>query len=198
MKGGVLAGVAAGGIGFGAAYFGYGGSVRNPLRVGVIGTGDEGNVLIGAINPNYLDVVAIADIRPYVEKHYRTKNERGDRAIAGLSMGGAQSLNISLRHLDQFAYIGVFSSGIFGSTEAFKKEHAAVLAKGADWNKQIRLFWVGIGKDDFLLESNANMLSTLKEAGIQTDFRETPGGHTWKNWRIYLRDFLPRLFRERP
>lgn len=65
MKGGVLAGVAAGGVGFGAAYFGYGASVRNPVRVGVIGTGDEGNVLIGAINPNYIEVVAIADIRPY-------------------------------------------------------------------------------------------------------------------------------------
>jgi len=64
IKGGVIAGVA-GGVGLGAAYFGYGASVRNPVRVGIIGTGDEGSVLIGAINPNYIDVVAIADIRPY-------------------------------------------------------------------------------------------------------------------------------------
>ena len=87
MKGGVLAGVAAGGIGFGAAYFGYGGSVRNPLRVGVIGTGDEGNVLIGAINPNYLDVVAIADIRPYnVQRafHGDDSSESAKKARPGL------------------------------------------------------------------------------------------------------------------
>jgi len=151
-----------------------------------------------ARNTELFEADLMGDIIPLVEKTYRVNPGRDSRAIAGLSMGGAQSLNISLRHLDKFAYIGVFSSGIFGSTEAFQKEHAAVLAKGAEWNKQIRLFWVGIGKDDFLLEANKNMLDTLKQAGIQTDFRETPGGHTWKNWRVYLRDFLPRLFRERP
>jgi len=151
-------------------------------------------------NTELFEADLMGDILPLVEKTYRVQADRGSRAIAGLSMGGAQTLNISLRHLDKFAYIGVFSSGIFGSsgsTDEFKKQHAAVLSKGAEWNKQIRLFWVGIGKDDFLLESNNSMLAVLKESGIQTDFRLTDGGHVWKNWRIYLRDFLPRLFRER-
>ena len=151
-----------------------------------------------AKNTELFEADLMRDIVPFVEKTYRVQTGREFRGIAGLSMGGSQTLNISLHHLDKFAYIGVFSSGISAAAlDEFKKNHESVLSKGADWNKQIRLFWVGVGKEDTAAENSKNMIEVLKASGIETDFRLSDGGHTWKNWRQYLASFLPRLFRER-
>jgi enterochelin esterase family protein len=151
-----------------------------------------------AANAQLFESDLIGDIIPLVEKTYRVKKGRESRALAGLSMGGSQTLRISLNHPAKFAYIGVFSSGVSAAaTDEFKKRHESVLAKGAEFSKQTRLFWVGMGKDDSGAANAQNMVGLLKSSGIETTFHLSEGGHTWKNWRDYLAQFLPRLFRER-
>lgn len=153
----------------------------------------------------------VGDIMPYVESHYRTVSGRQSRAIAGLSMGGMQTLNIGIPHLDKFAYVGVFSSGLLQvfmsnrpgaaaptSTAAervatWEKENETVLAN-ANLKKGLKLFWIGIGKDDFLMESHKSTLALLQKHGFSPTVKETEGGHTWLNWRSYLNDLLPQLF----
>ncbi len=143
----------------------------------------------------------VGDIMPYVEGHYRVRTGRGDRAIAGLSMGGAQTLNIAFSNLEKFAYIGVFSSGIFGITggpggdgdSSWETQHAAVL-DNAELKKGLRLVWFGTGKDDFLVGTSRATVEMLKKHGLDVVYQETDGGHTWLNWRDYLIEFAPRLF----
>jgi enterochelin esterase family protein len=144
------------------------------------------------------------DLRPYVEKNYRVRLDRAHRAIAGLSMGGAQALNIAFARLDDYGYIGVFSSGIFGIAGGFGKgpntqweeRHKAVLDK-AELKKGLRLVWFGIGKEDFLLSTDKATISMLEKHGFEIVSRQTDGGHTWINWRDYLHEFAPRLFSEK-
>ena len=151
------------------------------------------------------------DIMPHVESHYRTVNTRAGRAIAGLSMGGMQTLNIGIPHLDKFAYVGVFSSGliqVFGANRpgapgaaastpeerlaTWEKEAAAGLTPSA--KKGLKLFWLGIGKDDFLLDTHKKTVALLQKHGFSPVVKETDGGHTWLNWRNYLSDLAPQLF----
>jgi enterochelin esterase family protein len=154
------------------------------------------------------------DIMPYVESHYRTINDRAHRAIAGLSMGGMQTLNIAIPHLKNFAYIGVFSSGLFGivgqnrpgapgastpvapTAQSFpwEEEHRAIL-DDAGLKPGVKLFWFGTGKDDFLLATSKATADMFKKHGFAVEFEESTGAHTWINWRNYLNGFAPRLFR---
>jgi len=147
----------------------------------------------------------VKDLRPYVEKNYRVLGERHDRAIAGLSMGGAQTLNIAFSNLDQYGYVGVFSSGIFGiaggpggtaPNSQWEHRHKATL-DDAEAKKGLRLMWFGIGTDDFLLETSKATVSMLKNHHFDVVSRETAGGHTWINWRDYLVEFAPLLFAEK-
>ena len=145
------------------------------------------------------------DVRPYVEKNYRVVADRAHPALAGLSMGGAQTLNIAFAHLDDYGYIGVFSSGIFGIAGGFggappnkewEEHHKDTLDK-ADLKKGLRLVWFGCGKDDFLLQTSNATVAMLKEHKFDVVSKESAGGHTWINWRDYLHDFAPRLFNEK-
>jgi enterochelin esterase-like enzyme len=140
------------------------------------------------------------DILPYIEKHYRVGNSRGDRAIAGLSMGGAQTLNIGARNLEKFAYLGVYSSGVFGinsrtntSNATWEQQHAKTL-DDAKLKKGLKLVWFATGKDDFLIETSRATVQMLKKHGFDVTWKETDGGHTWLNWRDYLNEFTPLLF----
>jgi enterochelin esterase-like enzyme len=148
----------------------------------------------------------LADLMPYVEKTYRVLTDRQDRAIAGLSMGGFQTLNIAVPHLDRFAYIGVFSSGILDGVGARGAAPPAQFAEG--WEKRnlasldntaarsgVRLLWFGTGKDDFLIETTKSSVALMKRHGFAPVFVESEGGHTWLNWRDYLSEFAPQLFR---
>ena len=104
--------------------------------------------------------------------------------------GGGQTLNVGLGHPDRYAYLGVFSAATGGS-----ETHVQALAKNAAaFNKDSRLFWIRIGKDDFLLEQNRALVESLKKAGITHVYEEVDGAHMWGVWRQALADFLPQLF----
>ncbi len=148
----------------------------------------------------------VTDILPYVEKHYRINADRKERAIAGLSMGGGQTLNIGIPHLDQFAYLGVFSSGVFGITgggprgstnapsgPSFEEKNRSVL-DNASLKKGLKLFWFATGKDDGLITTTRATVDMFKKHGFEVAFKETEGAHTWLNWRQYLLEFTPQLF----
>jgi enterochelin esterase-like enzyme len=156
----------------------------------------------------------VTDIMPYVEKNYRVINERQSRAIAGLSMGGGQTLNIAVPHLDKFAYIGVYSSGLLGGGRGAAPPAAAAGAPaptpppfGAAWEqrnlamldntslkKGLKVFWLATGKEDGLITTTRSTVDLLKKHGFDPVFKESPGGHTWLNWRDYLVEFAPMLF----
>ena len=136
----------------------------------------------------------VQDIVPYVESHYRVRSGRNNTAIAGLSMGGFQTLNISMAHLDKFAYIGVFSSGWFRETpESIESKFGAGL-DDANAKKGLRVFWFATGKDDSLIPITRSTVELLKKHGFNVELQESPGMHTWINWRDYLHQFAPRLF----
>ena len=138
----------------------------------------------------------LTDVVPYVEQNYRTLPGRDQRAIAGLSMGGQQTLNVGLTNLDRFSQLGVFSSGWFGQegAAAFAKNNEALLAD-PKLSDRIRLFWFATGKDDFVLPSTKAALALLDQHKVRYRYKETEGGHTWPNWRAYLNEFVPLLFR---
>jgi enterochelin esterase-like enzyme len=161
------------------------------------------------------------DVMPYVEKHYRVLTDRANTAIAGLSMGGNHTLQVAIPRLERFAYIGVYSSALFGAfpelagrgnrgappapapgttpppplptAAEWEKLHAAKLGD-ANLKKGLRLFWFATGKDDFLLAQTVATVDLFKKHGFSPIYKETTGGHTWINWRIYLAEFLPMLF----
>jgi enterochelin esterase family protein len=126
---------------------------------------------------------------PQVESSYLVSKDRNARAIAGLSMGGAESLLTGLNTLDKFAWIGAFSSG--GINSDFDKEFPALDAKS---NQQIRLLWIACGTDDHLIEINRAFRSWLASKNIQHLDIETPGEHTWMVWRRNLTDFSQLIF----
>ncbi len=134
------------------------------------------------------------DVMPYVESHYRVRTGQRSTAIAGLSMGGMQTLNISMAHLDKFAYIGVFSSGwLRQKPEDIETEYAAGL-NDVRARKGLRVLWFATGKDDSLISSTRTSVEILKKHGFNAELDETTGMHTWINWRDYLHQFAPRLF----
>jgi enterochelin esterase-like enzyme len=146
----------------------------------------------------------VKDLKPYVEKNYRVLGDRAHRAIAGLSMGGAQTLNIAFSHLDEYGFIGVYSSGVFGITGGrggappstkWEDAHKTTL-DNADLKKGLQLVWFCVGKEDFLIGTSKATVGMLKNHKFDVISKESPGGHTWINWRDYLSEFAPLLFVE--
>lgn len=132
------------------------------------------------------------DLLPLLRKEYRLCEGRDHRAIVGLSMGGGQSLSIGLKNLDDFAWVGGFSSAAPQGSLDQQFNHLVEDVKQT--NQQLRLFWIGCGRDDFLLERNETFVSWLTEHQIQHQWRLTDGGHEWLVWRKYLAEFLPLIF----
>jgi enterochelin esterase family protein len=132
----------------------------------------------------------IDEVMPRVERAYKVSANRESRAIAGLSMGGAESLLTGLNRLDLFSYVGSFSAGGSGNDlqAAFPQISAAA-------NSQLHLLWIACGTEDSLITSNRQTVSYLKGKGVQLTQIETPGMHTWMVWRRNLVDFAPLLFR---
>jgi enterochelin esterase family protein len=140
----------------------------------------------------------LGDIMACAESHYRVDTDQAHRAIAGLSMGGSQTLNAAFATLDKFAYIGVFSSGASlmnaGGTSGWEERHKDVL-DNPKLKKGIKLIWMSTGKDDSLITSSRETVNVLKKHGFNPVFLESSGAHTWINWRDYLGEFAPLLFR---
>lgn len=136
------------------------------------------------------------DLRPHIEKTYRVKTDRVDRAVAGLSMGGAQTLSLFMSKPKDFSAVGVFSSGLFAQTpddrEKQNKEKVAAAAAAKDG---LKVFWFASGKDDFLLNTTKDTVALFEKGELKPVYKETDGGHTWICWQQYLNEFAPMLFR---
>ncbi len=155
-------------------------------------TPDKPNVNM-LVNTDFRDDL-FKDLIPYVEAHYRTINDPAHRAMAGLSMGGAHTLQDGLPHSDIFRYIGLFSIGLFddASRSDYETRNGAALDRGSHEFKVVRYY---IGKEDFLRATVDPTKALLEKHGIKVDFIESPGAHTWINWRRYFNDFAPYLFK---
>jgi enterochelin esterase family protein len=138
----------------------------------------------------------LEDIVPLVEKSYRVQAAPAARAIAGLSMGGGQTLRVLTAHPDKFAYVGIWSAGLFGgNADEWEAQNEAFLA-GADLvNKTVERLEIVVGDADFALGGSRALAGVFEKRGIRHELVITDGGHTWINWRQYLHDLLPRLFR---
>lgn len=132
---------------------------------------------------------AFGDVMTYVESNYRTIRKKEARAVAGLSMGGGHSFNISRMYPDKFDYVGLFSAAVRNVEDP---EVAASLAAQRD--KGFKLYWIACGNTDFLYQANRDYMKYLDSIGFPYVYRESDGGHIWRNWRIYLSEFAPMLF----
>ena len=135
------------------------------------------------------------EVVKFIDKHYRTKANKKSRAIAGLSMGGYHSLHISKQYPDMFNYVGLFSAAIMPGKNATSPVYEDMEGKLAVlFAKKPALYWIAIGKTDFLYKANEEYRKLLDEKGYPYEYFENEDGHIWRNWRIYLTEFVPRLF----
>ncbi len=161
-----------------------------------------GNMMMPAPNPSSPQAAEmyakfndelVGNIMPHVESHFRVANERDQRAIAGFSRGGGQSLFAGFKNLDKFAYIGSYAA--FLTPEVFQTYFRELAAKPEETNQQLKLLWMGVGTEDFLHKPATEFEAFLKEKGIKHTSFTTPGGHTWMNARHYLTETLPLYFK---
>ena len=143
---------------------------------------------------------AFPDVVKFIEKTYRVKKDKAHRAIAGLSMGGFHSLFISINNPDMFGYVGLFSAAVDQQQKGGAEGHPEVYADREQkidrlFSKNPKLFWIGIGKTDFLFKNNNDLRAYLDSKNHKYTYLETDGGHIWRNWRIYLTEFTPLLFK---
>jgi enterochelin esterase family protein len=155
------------------------------VKAGQAAPGARGNEAFGELVLN--------DLVPMIDSTYRTLADRQHRAIAGLSMGAGQAMQIGLGNLDRFASIGSFSGG--GRNFDPKTSYGGVFADAAAANKKIDVLWVGCGSGDRGFEGATSLHKALDAAGVRHVWFEGPGSHEWQVWRKHLHDFAPRLFR---
>lgn len=139
---------------------------------------------------------AFPEIVKFIDKNYRTIKSKSGRAIAGLSMGGFHSLHISKQYPDMFNYVGLFSAAIMPNKEVSSPIYENMEGKlKVQFDKNPALYWIAIGKTDFLYKANEEYRKLLDEKGYKYTYYESDEGHIWRNWRIYLTEFVPMLFR---
>ncbi len=144
----------------------------------------------GSMEQSFPDVVS------FVDHDYRTLKSKQGRAIAGLSMGGYHALHISKEYPDVFDYIGLFSAAIMPDKGVSSPVYQNMDEKlKVQFSKKPKLYWIAIGKTDFLYKANEDYRKLLDEGRYPYVYRESEGGHIWRNWRIYLTEFAPLLFR---
>jgi isoamylase N-terminal domain protein len=166
------------------------------------GEGSRGFVTAAMRYPKTMDgnfEKAFPDIIRFVEKVYRVKKDKANRAIAGLSMGGFHSIYTALNNPDAFDYIGLFSAAF--NQMAKDGDSLSPIYKNIDekfktlCKKSSKLIWIGIGKDDFLSHDDENLRAALDKESYKYAYLKTKGGHTWRNWREYLATFAQKLFK---
>ena len=172
----------------------------NARRVSAPGYNSEGMYIAEgqhSVDPERKFETSFPEIMDYVESHYRVRKEKESRAIAGLSMGGGHSWRISLLQPDDFGYVGLFSAAVRwnggGVDAAADPGLEGQIAR--QFANPPQLYYIAIGNDDFLYDLNSQYRKLLDTKGINYIYNETDGGHTWTNWRRYLKDFVPRLFK---
>lgn len=138
----------------------------------------------------------VQDVIPFVEEHFRALPGRENRAVSGLSMGGMQTMNLSFDHTETFNYFGVMSMGIPDPRPDGRNwfENVDDRMKNLE-TKGYKLYWIACGTDDFLYQAALNLVAKMEEHGLEYTYRESSGGHTWSNWRIYLSELAPLLFK---
>ena len=147
------------------------------------------NTMDGTMEQTFIDVIR------FVDQQYRTIPEKKGRAIAGLSMGGYHSLHISRYYPETFDYIGLFSPAIMPDARVQSKVYEnfdETLQKQME--NGYKLYWIAIGKTDFLFKHVSDYRAKLDQMKMPYIYRESEGGHTWTNWRVYLSEFVPMLF----
>jgi len=157
---------------------------------------EEGSQMgISSMASGLFEKSLVHDVVPYIDKHYRTLTDRANRAVSGLSMGGMQTMTLAFDYTETFDYFGVMSMGLTDprpdGTTWFKdvdKRIENLETKG------YKLYWIGCGTDDFLYNAAKNLVAKMEEHNLEYTYRESSGGHTWSNWRIYLSEFAPLLF----
>jgi enterochelin esterase-like enzyme len=146
---------------------------------------------------NGMFIKTFTDIIQFIEKNYRVKTDKANRAIAGLSMGGFHSMNISRYYPNTFDYVGLFSAALMtnnnqqGGWNLYQADESTLVQQKDDG---LKLYWIGIGRDDFLFQNNLDFRTKLDSIGMKFEYKETDGGHIWRNWRIYLSEFMSELF----
>lgn len=149
--------------------------------------------------PNTMDgkfEETFGDVIQFIESNYRVNAEKSGRAIAGLSMGGYHSLHISRYYPNTFDYVGLFSAAIVPNEKATSKVYQDIdNTLKVQLKNGYKLYWIGIGKTDFLYKNVAEYRAKLDGIGMKYTYRESEGGHTWTNWRVYLSEFVPLLFK---
>ena len=142
----------------------------------------------------------IENVIPFVEKNYRVKKDRKNRAMCGLSMGGGQSFYIGLRSPEVFANVGVFSTGMFGGIQGasnfdLEKEVPGMLTDTKTFNEQFDVFFVSCGEQDPRIEYTRNIVKKMHDSGVDVRFNSYPGDHEWQVWRKSLYEFAQYLFK---
>lgn len=138
---------------------------------------------------------AFMDIVKFVEKNYRVNAKKESRAIAGLSMGGFHSMHISRFYPNTFDYVGLFSAAIMPREDATAKVYSNIdETLKVQKENGAKLYWIAIGKTDFLYQANVDFRKKLDGIGMKYEYVESEGGHIWRNWRVYLSQFVPKLF----
>lgn len=143
------------------------------------------------------------DVVNFIEKNYKVAKNKASRAICGLSMGGGHSFQISKRFPNTFDYVGLFSAAVSVGQWGDRTPLLERMNTNEEYNKQMaalfgakpKLYWIAIGKTDFLYQQNADLRKWLDSKGYPYTYRETDGGHIWRNWRIYLTEFSQMIFK---
>jgi enterochelin esterase family protein len=174
------------------------GSIPRPADLPRLAPGQtpspEAAKALAAFQQRFTDEL-LKEVLPHVEKNFRVLPGAENRALAGLSMGGGQTLAAVAYSPDKFAYVGVWSAGIFGNADDWEKRNATFLDGAEKVNKTVKLFSIRVGDKDFLVGASKNLAELLKKHGIKHELEVGGGGHTWINWRHYLNELAPQLFR---
>jgi enterochelin esterase family protein len=135
----------------------------------------------------------LGNLMPFVESNYRIKKEKDSRAIAGFSGGGGEALYLGLNNQNLFSYVCGFAPGMI--KEEFDRNNAVPFADPQLTNKNIKLLWFGVGKEDITFRVVTEYMKVLDQKGIRYEYFSSEGGHTWMNCKLFLSTIMPKLFK---